>query len=128
MNTYTYTGIEGAEICTLNDIPVASKFNRILLGGRGCYIEFLKDEMYVRNIQVPSSELWRYDSATAYYVELRTKDGVKVYWQKRMVRYADYWPGRYYISPVYLKDFTINGKYVMEGLNATTQTNQKSAN
>lgn len=105
MNKYEFTG--SLPICTKAGIPVADSFTRIVHGGRGAYVEF--DD--VKNVFIPDKEQWRLRSDRAFYVEHRTFDGVKVYHQKKPVDYADYKVGKWYISPLYLDDFEVVGKY-----------------
>lgn len=81
--------------------PLAYSYNRIVIGGRGPYVEFLKDQIIWENFYIPNSELFRINSSSVYYNEYRSIDGayVKLYEQKQLVKYADYKIGMYYISP-----------------------------
>ncbi len=115
MFKWAYCGV-GGDIQTTTGLLVATGFTRVVHGGRGAYVEFSKEQMLADGLEIPAGERWRVDSSTAYYIELRTTDSIhaKVYLQKRMVSYADYHPGMFYISPVYLKDFSRTGqKYRM---------------
>jgi len=108
MYDYEYTGIPKAHICTKNGVLVAFAFNRVVLGERGAYVEFLEEQVHVDALKIPSDGLWRLYGArglSAYYIEYRTADNVKVYHQRKRVAYADYVPGRYYISPKDLTNF-----------------------
>ena len=72
-------------------------YSRIVVGERGPYIEFKNLRFSV--IGIPFNEfsrLWR----DVYYVEYRSRDEsqVKVYKQKKKVKYADYKIGLFYIS------------------------------
>ena len=80
---------------------LASSYKRIVIGGRGPYVEFLKDQIVWENFYIPNSELFRINSSSVYYIEYRSIDGayVKLYEQKQLVKYADYKIGMYYISP-----------------------------
>lgn len=82
---------------------VATGYERIVLGKRGPYIEFVDDQIIRDNLHIPDDQMWRLTSLS-YYDEYRTKvDNVKVYLQKRTVDYADYLIGRWYISPFDLR-------------------------
>ena len=87
--------------------PVAGRSERLVVGQRGPYVEFLALDA---PLFIPELEGWRVAHERAYYVHYRTqgKALVKVYLQKRPVNYADYRPGRYYISPFDL--YTAEGK------------------
>jgi hypothetical protein len=105
MNKYEFKG--EPPIATKLGVPVADSFTRIVHGGRGAYVEFAS----VRNVFVPDKEQWRHRSDKAFYEEYRTFDGIKVYHQRKLVDYADYKIGMWYISPIYLLDFEVVGKY-----------------
>ena len=101
--------IDGDDIklYTKTNLLIAKGYNRIVLGGRGPYIEFDDSQVKMKNCFIPKEEAWRQLSDTAYYIEYRTdRDYVKVYKQLRIVNYADYIVGLYYISPfdLYIKD------------------------
>jgi hypothetical protein len=100
MNYYRFKG----DIHTISNILVASGFNRIVHGGRGDYVEFDDDQIY-KTFTIPEVERYRIDSNLVYYIEYRTIDNVKIYFQKKLVDYADYKIGKYYISPKYLIEF-----------------------
>ena len=86
-------------LCTLTGLPLAIGYNRIVFGKRGPYIEFDKKHLIPENIKLV--EQWRVDSDNAYYIEYRTIDNanVKIYHQSKVVTYADYKIGLFYISP-----------------------------
>lgn len=80
------------QVLTLGGVPIARRYQRVVIGGRGPYVEFLGDDLFAFNMR-PT------DAPHRYFVEWRTLDGVKVYEQRERVDYADYIPGRFYISP-----------------------------
>ena len=62
----------------------------------------MAEEMLTKtNIYVPEDQKWRLKSYVCFYSEWRTNDEcfVKIYNQKRLVKYADYKIGMWYISP-----------------------------
>jgi len=93
---------------------VASGYNRVVIGGRGPYIEFELKNLGQRLI-IPDHARWRYSSDLVYYVEWQAcsqTDKIKVYFQKKEVSYAGYKIGKYYISPfdLYLR----SGEVIIE--------------
>jgi len=92
------------KLFTLYGLLLAHHYERIVIGDRGPYIEF--QEILLENTYVPKTELWRFYSSSAYYLELRSRDNsnIKIYGQLKRVDYADYLPGFYYISPYDLRD------------------------
>jgi hypothetical protein len=72
---------------------IATGYNRIVIGGRGPYIEFEAQHFAPRAIRLTPVRHY-------YYEEWRTDpDGIMVYHQSRLVNYADYLIDRFYISP-----------------------------
>lgn len=89
---------------TSTEMKLCNSYQRIVIGERGPYVEVAKADFNISDspiVHVPSSEVWRFQSKTAYYVEYRTVDlaNVKVYCQRKPVDYADYKPGMFYINP-----------------------------
>jgi len=96
-------------ICTLSGRPVATSHVRVVHGGRGDYVEFTFDQLLWSALRIPKDQQWRALDENwktkVYYVEWRTRDAanVMVYEQKRVVDYADYKVGLYYIAPTDLQ-------------------------
>ena len=82
-------------------LVLARGYTRIVLGGRGPYIEFSSDQIVHENIYIPDHARHKLQNSMAYYHEYRSKDdaNVKLYDQKMCVSYADYIVGMWYISP-----------------------------
>ena len=83
----------------------ATKYNRVVHGGRGDYIELEKDHIVPELISKFGNNLnGTYDF---YYLWLHPidKPQYKVYYQLKTVKYADYKIGKYYISPEFIKDY-----------------------
>jgi len=80
-----------------NRILVARSYRRVVIGGRGPYVEFRPDDLVAAVSPVDTPH---------YYYEEGQIDGVKVYKQRKRVQYADYVPGLLYLSPfeLYLPD------------------------
>jgi hypothetical protein len=103
---------------TSTGLHVATGYTRIVIGGRGPYIEFLPAQLIWDNLHIPDEQKHRKEHPwkdRVYYVEWRTKDKrrVKVYEQYRPVDYADYRIGLLYISPF---DLFVDGEPVITKL------------
>jgi hypothetical protein len=81
--------------------PIAHGYIRVVIGERGPYIEFSKDQIRQNDIFIPDRTMWRVNDPNAFYIEYRSLnvDNVMVYYQKKTVTYADYKIGLFYISP-----------------------------
>ena len=98
--------ISGASIplFTKSGLKVSTGYERIVIGGRGPYVEFSDGQVLQDNFLIPEDQLWRLKNLNSYYNEYRTvQDNVKIYHQKKTVDYADYKIGMWYISPFDLK-------------------------
>jgi hypothetical protein len=87
---------------TKSGLRIAEGYVRVVVGDRGPYIEFDDFMMkFPRNIMIPQDQMYRIRNALCYYIEYRTTDEsyVKIYKQKKLVKYADYQIGFWYISP-----------------------------
>lgn len=85
-------------------LVIAEGYERIVIGMRGPYVEFLDEHINQKSLFIPGDQRWRVDPTwclRVFYWELRTVDScrVKVYLQRKPVDYADYRVGRWYISP-----------------------------
>ena len=92
-------GSSEMNMLTLSGFLIGRGYKRCVFGGRGPYMEFTSEQLCHENLYTPEDKRWKLDNPNVDYEELRTTDGVKVYFQKRTVYYADYVPGMYYISP-----------------------------
>jgi hypothetical protein len=79
----------------------ALQYRRVVIGKRGAYIEFYKDDLACKLMHERGQE-WRLNHELSFYnhltPDLPTKNRIKVYFQKREVNYADYQIGLYYVS------------------------------
>jgi hypothetical protein len=94
------TGDSTTEFFTSSGMKIAHGYKRVVLGGRGPYVEFSLEQLAVGLLR-------EVEEKHHYYVELRSvfPDNVKVYVQVHPVCYADYVPGLCYVSPFELYDF-----------------------
>lgn len=93
------------KIYLLNGTLFATGYNRIVHGERGDYVEFEKEQIVPKLISRFGNKPM--DELDIYYWWLvpETSPNVKIYLQKKTVKYADYKIGKYYVSPYLLKDF-----------------------
>jgi len=108
------TGNSELEFYTSTGLLIFRGYSRIVIGGRGPYVEFEENAIVEENIEMPRSQEWRVDSENAYYIEFRTIDesNVKIYFQKKRVGYAPYKIGFCYVSPFDL--FLSDGSKVID--------------
>lgn len=84
---------------------IATGYDRIVVGDYGAYIEIDKSQMVREHVRCKPGQEFRYRSPqfkerVKYYWYTATDDSdVKIYYQQRGVTYADYKPGKFYISP-----------------------------
>jgi hypothetical protein len=81
--------------------PIAEGYLRIVIGGRGAYVELHPTQILGSNIYLPAHARWRLNNPKVYFEEWRSKDinDIFIYKQVRTVTYADYIPSYWYISP-----------------------------
>lgn len=84
---------------TKSGLLISIGYDRLVIGQRGPYVEF--SSLIKENIHIPKEQYYRLKSSFVYYDEYRTNDvcNVKVYFQKKIVKYADYKLNKWYISP-----------------------------
>lgn len=110
-------GFEGAEkrVCSIGGKIVATDYLRVVLGDYGAYVEFDEEMLTIReSMLLKEKQEWRNDPEYlekrgltkkvkyVWYVWRTERGGfqreVKVYRQLNPVKYADYLPGKFYIS------------------------------
>jgi hypothetical protein len=110
-------GNPGTEFFTFSALKIADGYERIVIGKRGPYVEFNSKQILKNNLNVPKNceyKLKNWWQNNIYYVEYRTiEDNIKVYFQKKLVDYADYKLNMYYISPF---DLYVNGNVLITKL------------
>lgn len=85
-------------------LKIANGYSRIVIGDYGAYVEIMPEDMAHENIVVKKGQEYRdndirYSGKVKYsWLTLRDDSDVKIYFQKKPVAYADYLPGRYYVS------------------------------
>ncbi|GAH10872.1 unnamed protein product [marine sediment metagenome] len=98
-------GSEGVNFYSKEGLLLATGYTRVVIGGRGPYIEFDSSHVVREAIHVPKHALHKLQSTLTYYHEYRSNDKcfVKLYYQQMGVSYADYQEEMWYISPSDLK-------------------------
>ena len=92
-------------LISLDGTLLCTKFERIVIGDYGAFIEIAPEHMVLNNLKVKEGQEFRINdekySLHVKYHWYTAKDNsdCKVYFQQKTVTYADYKPGMYYISP-----------------------------
>lgn len=112
------------ELKTSFDTVIARKYERVVIGQRGPYVEFTTNQILCDKLFIPKNQLYRLSDPKIYYIEFRTNDdsNVKVYYQMRTVAYADYKIGYFYISPA---DLYVNGIKCLSSQEDLTKTSEE---
>ena len=77
---------------------------RLVCGGRGDYLEFAQEHICWENFHIPADQAYRLSppwDERVFYIEFRSNgpSNIKLYFQRRLVSYADYRIGCCYLSP-----------------------------
>jgi hypothetical protein len=82
---------------------LATGYTRLVVGGRGPYVEIHPSQLVREEVEIEPGEEYRLGGEwreKVFYAWYRTKVGHhKVYEQFKWVGYADYVPGYFYVSP-----------------------------
>ena len=104
-NIPEFLDVNGSNDALLNfsGNPVCYGYDRIVVGDYGAFVEFSESQKADNFIIKPGQEYRVNDqrySKNVKYIWLTIADSslVKIYLQKRGVSYADYKPGKYYVS------------------------------
>lgn len=94
------------DVFLLDGTLFASGFNRVVHGGRGDYVEFEKEHILLPLESKFGNDI-NNDNIDIYYWWLFPvgHSEVKVYLQRKTVKYADYKIGKIYVSPYLFRDF-----------------------
>jgi len=108
-------GNDNTSFSTNTGLHIATGYTRVVIGGRGPYVEFAMGHLLLGNTHIPEDQKYRLTMPwleRVFYLECRTNDtaNVKIYHQFKTVNYADYKVGMFYISPFDLMAF---GKMVI---------------
>lgn len=84
----------------------AEGFNRVIHGGRGDYVEFEQNQILLPLLSKFGNDI-KHDDLDIYcwWLYPEGHPEVKVYLQRKTVKYADYIINKYYVSPDLFKDF-----------------------
>lgn len=99
--------IDGADtvLYTKTGTVVCNGYTRIVVGDYGAFIEFDKEQANFDEYIIAPGQEYRVNdpkySKNVKYICMPIADGsnIKIYKQKKMVAYADYRSGMFYISP-----------------------------
>lgn len=93
----------GAALKTTRGTQICKAYKRIVVGDYGAFIEFGKEDASAEFVCKPGQEFRisdpSYKDKVKYnWLTVLDGSGIKVYFQKKGVTYADYKPGMYYVS------------------------------
>lgn len=97
---------------TLKGSPICDGYDRIVIGDYGAFIEFstsqYKNTFIIKHGQEYRVNDERYSKNVKYvWMTINDNSDIKIYYQKRKVSYADYLPGKFYIS---VHEVMVSGK------------------
>ena len=103
-------GNNDTKFYTQDGLLVATGYSRVVIGGRGPYIEFDDEHIVKSSFHVPKHAEYKLHQTFTYYYEYRSNDKcfVKAYYQQMGVSYANYKIGKWYIDPDKLKTDTMD--------------------
>lgn len=87
---------------TRSNTKIANKYQRILFTNKGNFVEFNNSDIIYKSFYIKRNQLFRMSDPRVYYVQFNSNDDsdIKMYYQLRNVRYADFNIGYFYISVV----------------------------
>lgn len=95
----------GEALLTPDGTQIATGYRRVVIGDYGAFIEFDAKQALADNLRCQPGQEYRlndpnYRERVKYHWLTATDgSGIKIYFQQRTVRYADYLPEHYYVSP-----------------------------
>jgi hypothetical protein len=94
------TGDDISLFCKDCKMQISKRYNRIVIGERGPYVEFEPIDIIHENI------IHGKDQNHIFFSEYCSSCSEKIfiYFQRKIVKYADYLVGKFYISPYLLCD------------------------
>lgn len=93
----------GGALFTCFGSKICDQYDRIVIGDYGSFVEFSHRPDETEFVIAPGQE-YRADeqkytrNIKYYWLTIDDGSGIKIYLQKRGVNYADYKPGKYYVS------------------------------
>lgn len=97
-------------LLTIAGTKLCERFNRVVIGDYGAFVEIDPEDANESLFVVAPGQEYRINdprySKNVKYEWLTVADGskIKIYRQKKIVTYADYVPGKYYVSVHEVKD------------------------
>ena len=91
-------------LCSLGGTIIANGYERTVIGDYGAFIEFNESQANTDAYIVPPKQMFRInnpafaDKVKYEWYSIEDGSNIKIYKQKRPVKYADYKPGMYYVS------------------------------
>ena len=87
---------------TVSGTLVCNEFDRIVIGDYGAFVEFSREQANKDSFIIAPGQEYRlepqYSNAKYIWLTIPDDSNIKIYYQKHKVKYADYQPGKYYVS------------------------------
>ena len=102
-------GDENYKIFSKGNTLIANGYDRIVIGDYGAFIEIDVSKMLLNNCKVKKGQEYRYlddkyrDNVKYLWLTANDNSNIKIYFQKKIVDYADYQINKFYINPFEIK-------------------------
>ena len=87
---------------TVNGSLICNSYDRIVIGDYGAYIEFSSEQANKELFIIAPGQEYRleprYSNVKYIWLTIDDGSGIKIYYQKNTVKYADYIPNKYYVN------------------------------
>lgn len=89
---------------TWSGTKISDGYKRIVIGDYGAFIEIEKSQMNLEVLRIAPGEEYRVtekyrDLVKYFWFTIPDGSGIKIYYQQQTVKYADYQPKLFYVSP-----------------------------
>lgn len=91
---------DNKRLYSLSGTPICNNYDKIVVGDYGAFIEFSEpaSKFIVKQGQEYRFDTERYSNIKYYWYTTNDDSDIKIYLQRKSVTYADYKPGKYYVS------------------------------
>lgn len=103
-NIPNFLDINGCEdkLYTLKGTLICNGYKRIVIGDYGAFIEFDKNQANYSHFKEQIGQEYRneqkYNNVKYIWMTIYDESNIKIYYQRRTVKYADYLKGMFYVS------------------------------
>lgn len=100
---FNMNGSQNAHLFSRTGIPIATGYERIVIGDYGAFVEMSREQVFFDNFIIQPGQEYRqsnkYKDNIKYDWYTTREEDIKIYFQKKKVAYADYIPGKFYVCP-----------------------------